>query len=266
MPRPLAVITGASSGLGEVYAKKLAPSHDLLLIARRLDRLQALAAHLAADHGCAVSTLAADLTNEHDLALAADRIRASDNLALLINNAGFGKRGVFWDSDLQAEEQMHRLHIMATLRLTHAALARMVPANSGAIINVASVAGFIRRAGAVSYGATKSWINDFSEGIWLELKAANSAVKIQSLCPGFTYTEFHEVAKVDRAAMASKSFWMTADFVVSESLKALPSGKLYVVPGWRYKVIVAVLSVMPNWLRLAVEASMGNRTPKPRES
>ena len=106
---------------------------------------------------------------------------------------------------------------------------------------MASVAAFVRRAGSVSYGSTKSWMAIFTEGIYLELKSIQSNVKIQALCPGFTYSEFHDTLKVERKSMAGPSFWLQADDVVKESLKALPKGKLFVVPGWRYKAIVGLL-------------------------
>lgn len=269
LARPLAVITGASSGIGAVFARKLASSHDLLLIARRKDRLESLAAELAAQYRSAVSVLAADLTGEKDLVATAERIAAEPHLALLVNNAGFGSRGLFWESGAADQELMHRLHIMATVRLTHAALRIMVHNNAGAIINVASVAAFVRRAGSVSYGSTKSWMAIFTEGLYLELKSVNSAVKVQALCPGFTYSEFHDRLHLDRRSMAGASFWLQADEVVEASLKALPKGKLFVVPGWRYQALVTLLSMLPAQLRLAIEArasrqrEQGRREPGP---
>ncbi|HZL51444.1 MAG TPA: SDR family oxidoreductase [Terracidiphilus sp.] len=255
MGKTLAVITGASSGLGVVFARKLAAEHDLLLIARRKERLEALAAELTAQYGCKVDVLPADLTDEKDLAAVADRIAAEQNLGLLVNNAGFGSRGLFWESDIEVQEQMHRLHVMATVRLSHAALRNMVRQNSGGIINVASVASFVQRAGSVSYGATKRWMAAFTEGLYLELKGIGSSVKVQALCPGFTFTEFHATLGLKRPSVAPSSLWLQPDFVVGESLKALKRGKLLVVPGWKYKAIVALVSKLPTPLRLAFEAA-----------
>ena len=254
MARSLAVITGASSGIGAVFAKKLAAEHDLLLIARRKDRLEALAAELRTQSGAAVDVLAAGLADEQGLALAAERVGAAANLGLLVNNAGFGAGGLFWEADLTRQEEIHRLHVMAVVRLCHAALKNMVPRNAGGIINVASVAAFVRRPGSTSYGATKSWMTVFTEGLWLELQAAKSAVKIQALCPGFTYSEFHEVAQLDRGKLAPRSFWLDAEFVVDESLKGLRRGKLYVIPDWKYKAIAALLTKLPVSARLAIES------------
>jgi short-subunit dehydrogenase len=188
MSKPLAVITGASSGIGMVFARRLAPDHDLLLVARRQDRLAALAAELTARHGSVVGVIVADLTNAADLAVVADRIAAAPNLSLLINNAGFGHRAAFWEADLNVIEDMHRLHVMAIVRLTHSALRVLVAQNRGAVINVASVAAFAQRAGSASYGATKSWLSTFTEGLYLDLKKAGSAVAVQALCPGFTHS------------------------------------------------------------------------------
>jgi len=253
--KPLAVITGASSGFGVVFARKLAANHDLLLIARRKQKLEALAAELTAQYGCAADVLSADLADEKDLAAVAERIAAEQNLALLVNNAGFGSRGLFWESDLEVQERMHRLHVMATVRLCHAALRIMVANNAGGIINVASVSAFVQRSGSVSYGATKGWMTKFTEGLYLELKGIGSAVKVQALCPGFTYTDFHETLGLERQSVAPPSLWLRPEFVVDESLKALPHAKLIVVPGWKYQVLVAVISKLPMPLRLAFEAA-----------
>jgi short-subunit dehydrogenase len=226
-----------------------------LLIARRKERLEALAAELTAQFGCAADVLCADLTDERDLAAVADRIAAEQGLALLVNNAGFGARGLFWESDVEVQEQMHRLHVTATVRLSHAALRILVAKNAGGIINVASVAAFFQRAGSVSYGATKRWMTAFTEGLHLELESIHSAVKVQALCPGFTYTEFHDTLKLDRKNVAPPSLWLQPEFVVDESLKALRQGRWLVVPGWRYKAIVALVSALPTPLRVAFEAA-----------
>jgi short-subunit dehydrogenase len=252
MTNSLAVITGASSGIG-MFARKLAPTHDLLLIARREERLAALAAELSARHGSRVDLLAADLSHAADLRRVADRIAAEPNLSLLVNNAGFGQRGAFWETDLDIAEKMHHLHVMAIIRLSHAALRVLIPNNRGAIVNVASVAAFAQRAGSASYGATKSWLTAFTEGLYLDLKKANSAVAVQALCPGFTYSGFHDVMGEDRQNSAPASFWLPAERVVDDSLRALARGRLFVIPGWRYKLIVAALSKVPFRWKLTLE-------------
>jgi short-subunit dehydrogenase len=255
MPKSLAAITGASSGIGMVFARRLAPQYDLLLIARRRDLLDALASELAAQHGTVVTVLAADLSDDAQVTAAAGRIAAEPHLAMFINNAGFGHRGAFWEADLDALENMQRLHIMALIKLTHAALGVLVRQNHGTLINVASVAAFAQRAGSASYGASKSWLASFTEGLYLDLKKANSAVTVQALCPGFTYSGFHDLMGEDRHRIAPRAFWLTAEQVVDCSLRALPRRTLFVVPGWRYKLLLALLSKIPWWLKLRLEAS-----------
>jgi uncharacterized protein len=245
----LAVVTGASSGLGEVFARKLAArGYRLLLAARREDRLSALAASLGGDH----EVMAVDLAKEEDIERLARRLESSPDLGLLVNNAGFGTKGVFWETDYGRQVEMHKLHVTAPLRLTRAALPGMVKRDLGAVINVASVAGFFRSPGNVSYCATKGWMNDFTEGLYLELKAAHSAVRVQALCPGFTYTEFHDTMGVSRNSIP-RSLWMPAAFVVEESLRGLDRAKLYVIPGWRYKLLVALGTRLPVGMRLAMQ-------------
>ena len=242
--RPLALITGASAGIGAVFARRLAGrGHDLILVARREDKLRGLAAELEAAHGVRCEVLAADLVSDAGQARVAERIAAVP-LDLLVNNAGFGARGYFHESDPALPEQMHRLHVLATLRLTHAALRGMVARGRGGIINVSSVAGFFATPGGACYSATKAWMNTFTEGIWLELRMLGSPVKVQALCPGFTYSEFHDVLGVDRGKVAGP-LWLTADFVVDESLRGLDRGKLYVVTGWIYRLIVAFAKIAP---------------------
>ncbi len=147
---------------------------------------------------------------------------------------------------------MHRVHVMATLRLTHAALGEMVARDSGAIINVASVAAYARSQGNVSYCATKSWMTVFTEALYLELKGSGSHVRVQALCPGFTHTEFHDTMGVDKKNIGA-SLWMSADAVVEASLRGLERGKLFVVPGFTYKLVTAIMPKVPAGLRVWLE-------------
>ncbi len=242
--KPLALITGASSGIGAAFARRLASDgYRLILVARRRDRLETFARELK--HA---EVLPADLVSDEGQKLVEDRIRSTPDLALLVNNAGFGSVGRFFEVPVEGQMAMHRLHVLATVRLTHAALGVMVPRARGAIINVASVAGFGTNPGSVSYNATKAWMNNFTEGIYLELKTVRSPVKIQALCPGFTYTEFHDVIGMDRRQIPAR-LWMRAEDIVDASLQGLARGKLYVIPGGFYKVAVKIMLWMPLSLR-----------------
>jgi hypothetical protein len=247
--RPLAAITGASSGIGAEFARQLAArGHDLLLIARRQDRLRALAEELQKSHGVSAEILVADLTVDEDRAGTAARIAAAKNLALLVNNAGFGTQGLFERADLASQDGMHRLHILATLDLTHAALRNFLMQREDwtphrGIINVSSVAAFQQTPFNVTYCATKTWINSFTEGLSMELAA--ESVKVQALCPGYTYSEFHDKLGMDRRTIPSW-LWLSAQFVVSESLKGFERGTLFVIPGWRYRGIVRLMQMTPG--------------------
>ncbi len=246
--RPLAVVTGASAGIGAAYARRLsALGFDLMLVARRRERLEALAAEVAGHGGSHAEVLPADLASDAGIASVEGRIARADNLEFLLNNAGFGTRGMFHEASVESQDAMHRLHILATVRLTHAALQVMTARRKGAIVNVSSVAAFVCRPNSTSYHATKAWINHFTEGIQLELKRSRSPVKVQALCPGFTLTEFHDVAGIDRQQIPA-GWWMRVDEVVDESLRSLDRNQLYAVPGWRYKALVALLRVVPHRL------------------
>ena len=250
--RPLALITGASSGIGATFARQIAErGYDVLLVARRRSLMEKLANELQASHKITVEILAADLTTDDGLGAAEKRIDSAGNMELLVNNAGFGTIGKFFKVDLQGQDQMHRLHVLATLRLTHAALMGMAARNKGAIINVSSVAGFWQAPGSISYCATKAWINSFTEGLYLELKGSRSAVKVQALCPGYTYSGFHDTLGFDRSHIP-KWLWMRADDVVAASLRGLEQGKLFVVPGWQYKIAATLLRTIPHSIGHAV--------------
>ena len=258
--RPLAAITGASAGIGATFARTLASrGYDLILIARRADRLQALADELAAHSGAKSEIVTADLNVAADLERVAELLSAVPQLDMLINNAGFGVKGQFAPSEFAGQEGMHLLHVMATLRLTHAVLGGMVARQSGAVINVASVAGFLTSPGAVGYGASKGWINAFTEGVWMELRGTGSPVRVQALCPGFTYSEFHDVAGMDRTKLAPKAWWCTPEQVVDESLAGLERDKIFVIPGFRYRLLVGIAGRIPRGLRRSLLLAMARR-------
>lgn len=253
MTRHVALVTGASSGIGAVFARKLsARGFDLILVARRRERLERLASEL---HGAEV--LVADLAVDADLRRVEERIAAEPNLDFLVNNAGFGSQGRFWEADVEAQDRMHRLHVIATLRLTHAALGVMLPRARGSIINVSSVAGFLHNPFSVSYGATKAWINSFTEALYVELKSVGSAIRIQALCPGFTLSEFHDVLGIDRSVIPG-SLWMSAEYVVETSLRSLEKDKVIVIPGWRYRWFVRFQQRLPRFVRHAIALKYGN--------
>jgi hypothetical protein len=253
----LALITGASSGIGEVFARKLAVrGYDLILVARREDRLRTLATSLSTN----AEIVTADLSTEEGIAAVERAIHSHPALDLLVNNAGFGTRGRFWETDLAGQVHMHEVHVMATMRLTRAALAGMVPRGRGGVISVSSVAAWAQSEGGVSYCATKAWINSFTESLDLELRGINSPVKVQALCPGFTVTEFHDaLGGADFRRKVGNWLWMTAGDVVQASLDGFDRGDLIVVPGWKYKLAVFLLKHVPYEIKRRVARPGGKR-------
>ncbi len=244
--RPVALITGASAGIGKTFAQHLAAQgFDLILVARRRERLDELARELKSVD---VTALQADLTTTEGIRRVEQAIADCSRLEMLVNNAGFGTLGRFWQTDLAGQENMHRLHVMAVMRLTRAALAGMTERNRGAVINVSSVAAFGQSEGNVSYCATKAWMNSFTQGLDIELRGAGSKVLVQALCPGFTVTEFHDTLGVDRKEIPSW-LWMTADSIVTASFRGLKRKQVIVVPGWTYKLATVALQVLPYSLR-----------------
>ena len=245
--RPLAVVTGASAGIGKVFCERLAARrHDLLLVARDGNRLQALKQELEQRYGVGVEVFPADLTVDTDVSLLAETLTRSPNLAVLVNNAGFGTRDALADASPARQEAMLQLHAMAPMRLTQAALPVLLKNKRGAIVNVSSVASFVFSANNVNYCATKAYLRVFSEGLAAEL--AGTGVRVQALCPGFTRSEFHRRMGVDANDIPGW-MWMSAASVVGASLAALERGwPVVCVPGLRYKLIVLLLSVTPRWL------------------
>lgn len=246
--RRTALVTGASSGIGAVYARRLgARGYDLILVARRKERLEELAAELERSHGVEAEILAADLSEDAGLRKVEERIARAGNLEFLVNNAGFGTRGLFFWSGTEEQDRMHRLHVLATVRLSRAALPGMVARGKGNLVNVSSVAGFAQSPGNASYCATKAWMNSFTEGLFLDLAAVRSTVKVQSLCPGYTLTEFHQAMGIGRDHVPA-AWWTSAEDVVDASLRGLARGKTVVVPGWRYKFYVCILKALPGFI------------------
>ena len=246
--RPLALVTGASSGIGAVFSRKLAlRGYDLLLVARDGERLSTLATELAT-FGASATALSADLTTDDGLAIAEQAMRTAGRLDLLVNNAGFGTTGSFAATPLAQQEAMLRLHVTAVNRLTHAALQLMKPARHGGIITVSSVASFVNSAGNVNYCATKAWQRSFSEGLSLEVEPFG--IRVQALCPGFTHTEFHQRMAFDQKKSAPPWMWLDAETVVETSLRQQESnGPVICIPGAQYKILVFLARHIPLWIK-----------------
>lgn len=239
---PTALITGASAGLGEEFARQLAArGADLVLVARSAGPLDALAAALRDAHGISVEVIVADLVAEEGVARVVARIADHGHpIDLLINNAGFGLPLHFADNDIDDEVRHLRIHVEAPMRLMHAALGAM-RGRGGRIINVASVAGFISRS---TYSACKQWLIGFSR--WANAEYAADGVSVTAVCPGFTHTTFHERMGLEPGREGIPAIgWLNAPDVVREGLRDAARGKAVSVPSLRYKLVVALTRVLP---------------------
>jgi short-subunit dehydrogenase len=250
--RPVALITGPTSGIGEGYARRFArDGHDLVLVARDVDRLVALAAELRAAHRIDVEVLPADL------ALAADRDRVAERVAagvrVLVNNAGLGTSGEFWATDMAVLQHQLDVNVTAVMQLTRAALPPMLAAHTGTVINIASVAGLLPGRGS-TYSASKSWVVFFSEGLANGL--AGTGVGIHAVCPGYVRTEFHQRAGIETGSR-SGVMWLSVDDVVEESLADIAKGKVVSIPGMQYKALTTAGRRIPRGVVRAVGNKIG---------
>ena len=254
--RPIALITGASAGIGHVFAQRLAASgHDLILVARDAVRLRAVADELALQHGVHAAAFPADLSREDGMRGVAEHIAQSDRLAFLVNNAGFGTKGKLVNRPAAEQASMLQLHVMAPMLLTRAALPGMIARGSGTIINVSSIASFAFAPGVVNYGASKAFLRVFSEGLALEL--GGTGVHVQALCPGFTHTEMHSRAAIRKETIPA-FLWLDAGRVVDYSLaQAERGGPTVCIPDWKYKTAVVMLKHLPEWMKGWMRARYG---------
>jgi short-subunit dehydrogenase len=258
MSRPVALITGPTSGLGGGFARRYATDgYDLVLVARDVQRLQALAAELHDEVGANVEVLAADLADAADRAKVADRLGAG--VRVLVNNAGFGTSGEFWTSDYAMLQSQLDVNVTAVMQLTHAALPPMIAAHEGTVINVASVAGLLPGRGS-TYSASKAWVISFSEGLANGL--AGTGVGVHALCPGFVHTEFHARAGIEMSGTPS-FLWLEVDDVVRETMAGVARDKVVIIPGLQYKALTTGGRMVPRSLVRAVTKVVGrgrNRT------
>jgi short-subunit dehydrogenase len=252
MSRPVALITGPTSGLGLGFARRYAiDGYDLVLVARDVDRLEQLAAELRDEVGAQVEVLPADLADAADRAKVADRLAAG--VQVLVNNAGFGTSGEFWTADFAVLQQQLDVNVTAVMQLTHAALPPMVAAHAGTVINVASVAGLLPGRGS-TYSASKAWVIAFSEGLANGLEG--TGVGVHALCPGFVHTEFHARAGIEMSGTPS-FLWLEVDDVVRETMADVAKGKVVIIPGLQYKALTAGGRVVPRNLVRALTKVVG---------
>ena len=241
----MTLITGASGGIGEEFARQLAArSENVLLVARSADKLAALCDELKGKHKVDAQFVALDLT-ERDATqkLFDETMRRGIEVETLVNNAGFGSMGDFTKFDIERDRSMIELNITALVALTHLYLPLMRARRGGAIINVASTAAFQAVPYMATYAATKAFVLSFSEALWEENRAYG--VKVLALCPGTTDTNFFDVA---HGKQPPPSITQTPAEVVETALRALARNKSHVVSGWANSVTIAAERLVPRSL------------------
>ena len=254
-----ALVTGASAGIGAAIAREFAArGFDLVLTARRADRLEALARELADTHGCAARVVAADLADPAAPGRIHDEVaRAGLTIDALVNNAGYGLPGGFLGSSWEEHRAFVQVMVTSVAHLCHLFAPGMVARGRGYIINVGSVAGLVPgTAGHTLYGAAKSLVIRFSESLALELRPRG--VHVTALCPGFTYSEFHDVNGMRRqVSQLPRWMWMDADTVARQAYEAVMRGDIVCVNGRVNRAIVALARYTPQWIvsRVALGAA-----------
>jgi uncharacterized protein len=265
MDRRLALITGASAGIGQAFAKIYAShGYDVALTARRADRLEVVAEEIRLRYGVETLTIAADLAQPEAAGEILDHLTAHGRAAdALVNNAGYGLPGTYAETRWADQAAFLQVMLNGPCELAHRVLPGMVQRQFGRIVNVASLAGLIPGAkGHTLYGATKSFLIKFSQSLHLEL--AGEGVHVTALCPGFTYSEFHDVNGTRAMVSASTPewLWMGADEVAAAGYEAVEANRPVSVPGAPNKAIAAVAKVLPDDWSLALIASQGSRFRK----
>ena len=245
-----ALVTGATSGIGESFTRLLAENnYNIVLVARDLPRLQERAEQLQAKFKVQTHIIQADLATDSGCGVVEQYI-ANNQIDVLINNAGFGINKAFTLSQLVAEQQLLDVLVRTPMRLMHVALPLMKERNKGVVINVSSVASFI--AGG-TYSASKSYLTVLSESLHTELAGTN--VKISALCPGFTRTEFHQRGRMSMKGLPS-FLWLDADELVAKAWSDTLKGEAVSIPGWQYQLLVFVIKRLPR----SIVRKVGMRT------
>ena len=240
-----ALITGATSGIGKVFAKRLASEgYDLILTGRRQEVLEALANDLVKAHGITVEPVIAELSDERDTERLVKKLQGLETLSLLINNAGFGTTGLFHEESAETQAAMVKCHVLAPVLLMHAALPGMIRAGEGAVINVSSVRAFGPGIRTAVYASTKAFLNSLSQSTALEL--AGTGVKVQVLCPGYTMTDFHSRLGLDTSGKNRGLVrWMSAEQVVDASLRCLAKNKIVCLPDFWNTALAMLMKFSP---------------------
>ena len=247
--RPIAVVTGGTSGIGAAFANAFAVSgYDLIVVGRREEIIRGVARSIESKTASSVSVRIADLSIPGERAALASELEGVESIEILVNNAGFGHSADFGGEETRKQLEMLDVHVTASVELIAAVLPGMKRRKRGSIINVSSVAGFFPMPRGSMYSATKAFLVSMSESLSMEL--AGHGVRVQALCPGMTHTDFHRQMGIAGEELTQRKMlvWMSADRVVRSSLKALSRNRVVCIPGIAYYLIVRLFSHTPRWI------------------
>ncbi len=265
--RKMAVITGATSGIGKAYAGYFASQGcDLLLTGRRREMIMKVAADLKTRFSVNVEVVIADFSRNEDIAALLQAVGKQKNIEILINNAGYGIEYKFIEDEIDHQLDMLKIHVEVPLMLIHQVLPTMMNNGSGIIINVSSLAAYMPAAGNTMYTSTKSFLKNFTESLHMDVN--HYGIKVQCLCPGFTHSDYHRNLSISADHMKQGlNYWMKPSEVVDYSIYCLNKGQVICIPGFLNRVVSHLVVTVPRslyyWIALKMEKKIRNHQHSP---
>jgi uncharacterized protein len=243
--KQIALITGATSGIGRAYASCFAKAgNDLIITGRRMEKLNSFAFEMRKSYGVCVHIVKAELSSDKDVRKLIRIIEKHDNITVLVNNAGFGSGIEFCKNNLEDHMHMLKVHVIVSVKLVYAVLPQMIKRKGGTIINVSSLGAFMPAPGSSMYSATKLFLASFSESLYMEVH--QQGIKVQCICPGFTHTDFHERRHNGKILETNGLMWMEPETVVEKSIKSLRKRNIVLVPGIINKLLIRITALIPR--------------------
>lgn len=259
MENKTAVVTGATSGIGAAYAKIFAEQgYDLIITGRRKEKIDSLAETIREKFQIRVEVVLAELSEEEGIQKVIEKTKGKQ-IEILVNNAGFGTKSLFYNCDINVAKQLANVNVIAPMELIRAILPDMVKRNSGTIINISSEGAYMIAPKNAVYSGAKAFLKTFTEGLHADL--TGTSVKVLAVCPGLTHTDFHEKMGMEKARQSNKGIirWMAPEEIVSCSLKDLQKGKVICFPGIHTRLMTCILSLIPRKMYYKVMYHMSRK-------
>ncbi len=246
MANKLALITGATSGIGAAFAKRFASEgYDLIVTGRRKEKIEAFAEAIRGTDHVAVEVVLTELSEKTGIQKVIEAMQGKQ-VEILVNNAGFGANSLFYECDLEVAEQLANVSVIAPMELIRAVLPDMVKRKSGTIINISSESVYMIVSRNSVYSGSKAFLKSFTEGLYVDL--IGTGVKVMAVCPGLTHTDFHEKMGMEKARQVNNGLiqWMSPDEIVDSALRDLAKNKVVSIPGMHAKLLTFFLNHMPR--------------------